>query len=251
MNRALLNQMRSTQVIKGIICGGLLALFCSPLFGQLVKFYAEPGRILFHKERNPGTYAHIMEMKWRIKGQEMQFGTDTIRFVPDPHSLDTLFYQNYEGADWDTILFNAKLPGTYVFEYNECCNGFNIRDLRKGKFAVANVMSRLSSPSNDQQYLVTLGEGGMLVGMEEVSLFPACRSAMSPNIIPVTFSRIDPCSSDSCQGISCLLKDEESEHEYDYSFELKEPLLDLLYMPIDQGPLMIIFDPETKNLDIR
>lgn len=194
----------------------------------------------------------ITEQVWFINGQEIRYGSETIKIKPDPNKLDTILYKAYLRKDFDTIICNISEAKKYKFYYNECCGAFSIQDELTKRFIQGKVIYQLKSLDN-KTYLGTLGEAGIIVSRKNSdTLSVNCRSAMSPNIYNISFRQIEVCKDSlHCNEGTCLQGKVNDEPNWNFGYKTVSKKLDILYMPLKSEPIEIIYDPKTDKITIE
>lgn len=229
----------------------ILTILPAILWGQTAIFYADTTDLRMYTGRNDDHFKRVMEMEWRINGQILRFGSKPIKIKPDPNKIDTLFYKQNKNAKWDTIICNIKEPLKYKFIYNTCCDGFNIAGT-DNKFFQGKINFRLTGQTN-KTFLGTLGEVGMLITTKTTdTLLPGCRSAMSPNIYWVNFKEIRECGDLSvCKEDICLSEEGKEELNYEFKYSTISQKIKILFMPLSNDPLQIIYNTKTDKITIK
>lgn len=229
-----------------------LLVFSSNLSAQgFAEFNTDTTRFEMRRTKEGKLEKIIPKQVWYINGQKMWFGSGRVKVKVNPNKMDTILYQGYRHHKMDTILCNISEPKKYTFYYNACCGAFNIKDESNKSFTKGKVLFQLKNKDN-KSYLGTLGEAGILVTQFSTdTLYEHCRSAMSPNVYPISFQEIAPCrDSIHCQEGTCLqVKNDEVNWEYGYRTISKKA--GFLYMPLNQDPLLISYDPKTNKIVIR
>jgi len=191
-------------------------------------------------------------MEWKINGQVLHFGSKPIVVNADPNSIDTLFYRRNSKTKWDTIICNIKEPLTYKFIYNNCCNGFNVLGAN-GKSIEGKVNFRLIGKQSNKTFLGTLGEAGVLINVNATdTLFPGCRSAMSPNIYSLSFKEVQTCNDSLlCKEQICLFEKDKEDLNYSFNFRTISSKVEILFMPLSSDPIQIFYNVKSDNVTIR
>ena len=185
----------------------------------------------------------ITEQVWFINGQELRYGSGVIKVRANLNKLDTILYKGYRKKEFDTIICNISEPKKYKFYYNECCGAFNIKDESTNRFIQAQIIYKLKNPDY-KTYLGTLGEAGIIVNNTD-TLNVSCRSVMSPNVYNITFSQIQLCEDRlNCTERTCLQEKGKEEPNWDFGYKIISKKMDILFMPLTQEPIYIIYDPK-------
>ena len=192
----------------------------------------------------------MTESVWFINGQKMFFGCKPVKVRVNPNKLDTIIYNGYRQRKSDTILCNISEAKQYIFHYNECCGGFNIQDGATKQYFKGRVIFQVKQ-ENNQTYLGTLGEAGVLLQRRKSdTLKVGCRSAMSPNVYPISLSTIELCKEGlDCNEEFCLQTNDNL--QYDFRFKIQSKKLDVLFMPLKFEPLVIVYDSDLGWIDFR
>ncbi len=228
----------------------LLILIPFTGFGQTATFYVDT---LATQNREGLTHGHLAEMEWKINGKYINYKSGSVEVAVNQGKPDTLFYKQRSDAAWDTILCTISEAKAYKFMYNHCCGGFDVAD-NKGKYIQGRVHFSVKGKPDPKIYLGTLGEVGIIVADDKSDvLTPECRSAMAPNIYQVTFSEIEICKDTTgCdQEIICLYEKEKTEFDYDFGYKTVSNKLSILFMPLSEESLYIVYDPQTNEILIR
>lgn len=191
-------------------------------------------------------------MEWQINGQTLHFGSKPILINPDPNKTDTLLYKQNDEAKWDTIICNVKEPLAYKFIYNTCCDGFNVSG-PDDEFLAGKVNFRLVGRQNDESFLGTLGEAGIIVTTDtKDTLSPRCRSAMSPNIYSLSFKEVKICSDTLiCKEAICLLEKDKEELNYEFKFKTISNKMKILFMPLSSEPIQVTYNIESDKITVK
>jgi hypothetical protein len=245
------NWMRSTLLLIGFI------VWHCTLWSQTeyARFYADTERIDMMHRNNPEFKARLMEMTWRIHGQEMHWGSDTLRIAVD-EVLDTLYFQLEKDRKWDTLICNIREPKAYVFQYNTCCNYFDVHDPRPGiKYhrILGKVSFRVRHGDKNVTYLGNVDDaGGLVQSNNAIVVEPYCRSAMFPNNYNVVISEVKDCTdSAACNQTVCLFEEGSSEPQYDFAFETVREFFHFRYLPLSVEPLVVVWDGRRKRVWIE
>ena len=219
----------------------------------MAEFSADSSKLMKYTGHRQELIKEVMEMKWKINGQEFYFGSSPVKVFPNPDKLDTLFYKPNKKARWDTIICNVTIPEKYQFVYNICCDGFNVRKLTNNKSIEGRVVVELNKEPIDILYLCTLGESGILPKSGVIdTLYNVCGSAMSTNIYWLTLKEIVVCKdSVNCTEETCLIESEYEVPKYDFGYNTTSTILNFNYMPLGNGILNILFDNETNEVIIK
>lgn len=248
--------------MKKILLFFLLALIVLASNSQTADFYADSTG-LYTGAGSIDSYTKVMEMQWQINGKTLSFGSKPVRIKPNPKKLDTVLFMRDNTSGWDTIICNISQAGEYRFEFNPCCGGFKLKNIKLNKFPIGRLC--FIRPNNSvKYYLGRLGETGALLhkpGNDTIE--PQCRSAMQPNVYTVTLEEIVPCKGDSshCESVveamGCLYNamgrsyDEDDNPDYYFLYRYKATLLDFKYMPLDNKVLKIIFNEIENTFEIK
>jgi hypothetical protein len=230
----------------------ILTILPLSFFGQMATFSADTIRFSGEQQSRKDIYDKIMEAEWRIKGQTLRYGSAPI-FVRTDNILDTIYYRHRANAKWDTILCNINQPRSLTFRYNECCGGFDVTDSYLCVPLTGAVNFRIKGKPGKRKYLGTLGETGVMVKKStRKTLRPACRSAMSPNIYPLSFQEIAAGKNEAdCPETTCLLVKSPNIMKYEFRYSIISKKLDFLYMPVSNKPLQVIYDPASDQISIE
>lgn len=227
--------------------------FCISQFciAQTARFYADTVQLKKHTGSR-SDLDHVFEMEWIINGQHMQWGSDTLRITPDQNKMDTVLFRADKRAKWDTILCNISKPEVYTFVYNTCCGGFYLRNERMKAFAPGKVSFRISGKPK-AKYLGVIDEAGVPLRSDSAVVLNAmCRSAMSSNIFRVELQTMeDAPDTINCSSLMCLDVGLGNEPRYDFYYKKKKTLTSFLYMPMDETPLELIYDPKKRSTTLR
>ncbi len=201
--------------------------------GQTAKFYADTTRNWMGMRNNPSRYERVMEMEWKMNGQTLRWGSKPIEVTPDPNKVDTLFFRVNSNAKWDTMICIIKKPEYYKFIYNECCGAFNIEKEGENRFLYGTVTYKITDKADKKTYLGTLGEAGLVVNSTTTdTLRPGCRSAMSPNVYPISFSEIEICKDTAnCREGTCMYDKKINDYNYDFGYKTVSKKLNVLFLP--------------------
>lgn len=234
-----------------------IVLFAIPFSGnsQTASFCIDT---LDHKHRNSGTgkgvIAEIKEMEWVIKGKYLNYKIGKIEVPISTNKLDTLFYKERADSKWDTIICMIQETNEYKFVYNHCCGGFYIAD-KNGLFFTSQIIYKIKGNSSKKIYLGTIGETGMLIPIQnEDTLKPECRSPLFSNICDVKFSEIEICKDTiNCpEELYCLKEKGKSTQLYNnLLYKTISNKLNLLFMPLSNNPIIIIYDPKTDQISFE
>ncbi len=218
------------------------------LFGQTAKFYADTTLAWRDAGKNIEAKERLMEMEWRMNGQVLHFGSEPMKIRVDKKQPDTLFYKQNNRAKWDTIIYNVKEPKVYKFIYNTCCGGFDIAD-ENDDHLVGQVNFIIEGQNNKKVYLGTLAEAGLIVTPTNNLLSPGCRSAMSPNIYPLTFREIEICKdSIDCTEGACLYEKGKEQLNDEFGYKTISLKLDCLFLPMSNQPIKVIYNAKTDKI---
>jgi hypothetical protein len=228
-----------------LICVAIL-FYYPKLFAQQAIFTAKPKEIDNHQD--------IAQMQWSINGQLLTFGSDTVKITPNEKVLDTILFKRNEKSLWDTIICDIAQPRHYNFVYNECCGGFNVADGKTHSFIKGEVIFEKTEQTQDV-YLGLLGETGVLLHRGNNTVLPMCRSAMSPNIFLIQLKEIEICADTAgCVGpdsdLQCYTTDG-GQTTYDLYYRTKKTITRFLYMPLNEEPLKVIYNPVNKQIVIK
>lgn len=241
--------MKQILLLLDIFC--MITLLTPPTNAQeYAEFSTDTTRFRHHRNEDGKLSEYLTEQVWFINGQKMTYGSGIIRVKVNPNKLDTVLYKGYRQKKMDTIICNISEAKKYKFYYNPCCGAFDVHEEgRRGRIG-GSVLYKLKNPSY-KTYLGTLGEAGILVSTNTKVLNSHCRSAMSPNIYPISFAQIVPCKNGvNCGEGTCLQKDnKESNHNYSYKTVSKK--MDGLFMPLKDEPLIVVYDPNTGKINIK
>ena len=233
-----------TQVIIFLIT---VALSPTVLFGQTAIFSADT---LIFRNHSQKRKARIMESEWRIHGQTLHYGSKPLAIKTDK-VMDTVFFRLYKNSTWDTLICNITEPKKYIFEYNECCDGFNICD-DKNKLVTGSINFRVEGFDNKRLYLGTLGESGILIKEKNQILDRNCGSPMLPNFYPITFSEIEICKGTiDCNKEICLYEGGEFKPDHEFGFKTISLKLDFLFLPLGNQPINVIYNAKTGKIKIE
>lgn len=240
--------------MKPIIIIILLGVFTNNLLAQdYAEFKTDTTRFKSWYSKGDGELPEkISEQLWFINGQEMRYGSGTIKVKVNPNKLDTILYQGYKRTELDTIICNISEPKKYKFYYNECCGVFNIQDESTNKFIQGKIRYQLKN-SDDKIYLGTLGEAGILVTNKNIdTLNVSCRSAMSPNVYNISFRQIELCQDGlNCNEETCLQEKGTGEPNWDFGYKTVSKKMDIRFMPLKSEPVIIIYDAKTNKIKIE
>ncbi len=226
----------------------LLIVLPSIVMGQNAIFYADTNRSWNYIKENKRLLKEVKEMRWKINGQVLSFGSKPIKVKPNPNKIDTIFFKQNNRAEWDTLICIIKQPLTYRFLYNTCCGGFDVAD-DSGRI-LGEINFKIKGKDDKKTYLGTLGEAGIIVNeLSTDTLREGCRSAMSPNIYHLTFSAIEICKDTvNCSEGTCLYEKGEENLKYDFGYRAISKKLNVLYMPLSRDPIQIIYDTNTDKI---
>ncbi|MDB5258653.1 MAG: hypothetical protein JWM14_3348 [Chitinophagaceae bacterium] len=230
----------------------LIVLWPSLLVGQTAKFYMDSLDTRNLSGNRQKMDDHFIDMEWKIRGNSIHYQNKVVELTIAPDKIDTLFYRHHKQAKWDTIICLIREPGEYKFIYNECCGGFNIAD-KNGKLIQASINFQLHSNVKHKQFLGTLGETGILVNYNSTdTLKPGCRSAMSPNIYPLTFQEIKIAKDmiNAKEG-TCLYEKGKEELNYEFGYKTISTKLNCLFMPLSKNPIWVMYDPIENKISIK
>ena len=229
----------------------LLMIIPTFVYSQNATFYADTGWAFKDAGNDKKLKARLMEMEWKIRGKTLHFGSEPIEIKPIPGKIDTLFYKHDNNADWDTILCMIKEPRSYKFIYNVCCGGFDVAGENKHRIQLTS-MFRIKGMDNNHTYLGTLGEAGIIVNSSSAdTLRPGCRSAMSPNIFEIGLSEIEICrDTNNCYLGHCLFE-KGKELAYEFAYRTISEKLKILYMPLSENPVKVIYDPNKDRIKLE
>lgn len=237
-----------------------LLISCSKTWGQsstaapataFAHFFADPTRFEMHGN-SPAEAAKFREMTWRIHGQVLHWGSDTIA-IPVDRTLDTVFFQLRANAPWDTLLTQISEPGDLIFVYNECCGVFDLVTPPKLRRVPASVTVRLRNGKPGSQYLARMDDAGVLLpNSGEVALESACRSAMFPNRFNISLMEVAECPDTAhCDVSVCMYAADPSEAGDYRDFQTVAELVRFQYLPTTAKPLRVIYDLRTKKLELE
>jgi hypothetical protein len=202
----------------------------------------------FYRNNDGQLPKHIKEQFWFINGQKMSYSSGPIKVKVGPDKLDTILFKGYRQKEFDTIICNISEAKKFKFYYNECCGGLNIKDELTQKFIRGRISIKLKHPSN-KVYLGLLGQSGSLITVNSSILSEGCRSAMSPNVYNVVLKQIGPCvDSTNCEEVCIMGK---TEMNYGYEYKTLITKLHFLFMPLDNEPLVITYDPKSDLIVIK
>lgn len=224
-------------------------IFVGSIFGQYATFTADSTHLWEHAGQRQDLYNEMMLWEWRIQDQTTHFGGKPIKIKPH-EGIDTLFFRKDENYRWDTMLCRIHTATAYEFIYNACCGSFNVKGRKHP--VTAKVLVNIKG-NKDMQYLCTLGENGMLIPGPYDTLKTACRSAMASNIIPISFSCVTLCDEydeENCPNGTCLVSDY-TEDDYGTAYNVISKKLEVLYMPLDNKPLLISYDAVSDKISIE
>lgn len=205
-------------------------------------------RKLFSGDHNG--FRKILEMEWIIQKDTLRFGQKSIQVVPNKYKIDTIYFKVDDQSGYDTLICNISEAKKYNFNYNTCCNGFNIYDFESNRMVKGSILLELSNAKESNKYLATLGEAGMIINNNVYDTIKVnCRSAMSPNIYNVSISQIKDCKNkEKCIELMCLQIPGINEFEYDYEYEVISEIEKFNYLPLSNNPLKINYDLEQGKI---
>lgn len=205
----------------------------------------------FLKKSGKNMTERILNQVFFFNGQEMRYGSGTIKVEVTPNKLDTILFKKSEDAPFDTIICNVSEPKKYVLHYNHCCGAFNIHEEGKGMIK-GKIIYKLTN-SSDHIYLGTIAETGMIIKSKNKDAFYSeCSSAMSPNVCKIAIMEIGACHDSSiCIYNTCLKEPGTEEPDWNFEFSVLSKKMEMFYMPLNSEPLIITFNPETDEIKIK
>jgi hypothetical protein len=239
--------LRATAVLALLAWAGMMQVTA-----QVARIVARAERHSHVTSGEDAEAKRIQEMEWRIHGQVLHFGDDTLR-IPVDDVLDTIYYRRDLRADWDTMICNIDRPKLISFLYNDCCGAFNVSDASMRRLVQASVEFRLVGNARSKVYLGMMGEdGALLQAGRPAVLHPVCHSAVVPNIFPISLRQIWPCSpADSCGEGACLMQPGQAEPQYEFGFKSVTTIAEFYYLPIDERPLVVTYDLRTRKVTVQ
>jgi len=227
-------------------------LFSALLTCQTAEFRADIKSLKKSTGNNERVYNEAMQMKWIINGKKLYFGSEPIRVIPNKRTIDTILFRHKSNSKYDTIICNIEEACKFSFEYNPCCGSFYLRKENKSKLS-REVKFVISNKDENDLYLGTLGETGILLNKNNVEnhINEICRSAMSPNVYPISICKIRKgCNLlNNCEELLCEIQNGEAKNGFEY--EVIETQLEFLYLPLSEKTLEVLFDQKTKNVELR
>jgi len=227
-------------------------LFAISLFSQTAEFRADTTGLKKRTGNNEKLYEKVLEMEWIINGEKLFFGSGSINVVPNEKKIDTILFRNNSNSKYDIIICNISEASKFSFEYNPCCGGFNVIKENRGKLS-RNVIFEISGKSENDIYIGTLGETGILIEKDDIEnhINEICRSAMSPNIYPISISKIRKnCDSkENCEELLCEIQNGEAKGGFEY--KVIETKIEFLYMPLDEKILKVLFNERTNKTELK
>jgi hypothetical protein len=239
--------------MKNFLIISSLLLITLDGFGQYATFSADTTLVKKWFSNTDTLPKQVTDKEWIINGQKLTFGSTPIQIKPNPNKLDTILFKGYRRLKYDTIICNISKPTDYQFVHNTCCGAFNLRNMSSNKYLEGKVVFKLSSNQLSKKYLGTLGEAGMMVKTtNENTLTVNCRSAMSNNIYKVTFSEIEECKDSlDCKEGTCLVDNKKEEPIWGYGYKTLSNKVSFLYVPLDDNPFTIVYDPKTDKIELK
>jgi hypothetical protein len=237
--------------VLGLLLFSLLA-FAIPAKSQYARFSADTNHLRKLLGSDQNVFKRALMLEWRINGQPLVYGSLPVEIRPDPETMDTILFRTGPENRWDTILCNIRRAGNYEFVYNTCCGGFDLREAGTNRFIQGSVLFTVVNRDAKQQYLGRLGEASLFVPEKGDTLFPNCRSVMSPNVYEVSLTVVEPCAdSTGCTFVSCEMNEKNEEVTREFWFRELSTKAYFLYMPLDAEPLEMIYDVKTGVLTVR
>ena len=229
-----------------------LLLLAVPSYAQTARFIADSSQLRMRTGFHAEAFHRAMEMEWVIAGKTLHWG-DTLE-VPGAvrtGGLDRILYRGNKSRHWDTLYGSIRAGQTYIFDYNDCCDAFNVRNSASSQFTVPAVKPLLHDKSSTLYY-VLLGESAMITraGLQD-TLKNVCKSAVTPDIFLVEFSTIRHCNdSAGCLPVDeCLFLPGEKEVYYgDYYYQTQQSIARFVYIPLQDEVLYLVYDPATQIL---
>lgn len=216
---------------------------------QTTSFSTDTTRI--SKYYKDGSYLpRIQENYWIIEGKEIQFGDPTITVNSSPQKLDTIYFKGYRKKNYDTLVCNFESGKHYEFFYNSCCGAFNVHDKENHKMIEGSVNFKTLNHISIQDYIGTFGEAGIQINFSD-TITKQCRSAMSPNIYSIEILMTDSCTTDSLCKSLCFPPNETNPIYNYHNYQIKEKLINFLYLPLNSKPLVVGLDPKTHQIQIN
>ena len=232
-----------------LVCASLF--FLPHLKGQQYATFSTDSAFAhrWYSEEKGGYDPQISEQVWIIRGKELRYGSQALKVELIPGKTDTILFKAYRRPHFDTIICFINEAKHFQFQYNPCCGAFNVKEQGQRGFFRASIIYRLKGESS-KSYLGTLGETGILLKSGEAdTLKPFCRSAMSPNVYPISFREIEICRSANCEEGTCLQG--EAEPELNFSYTTISSKLNCLFMPLSAEALVVTYDPISDKIELK
>ncbi|HTL82653.1 MAG TPA: hypothetical protein VL651_13160 [Bacteroidia bacterium] len=235
--------MRSTFII-------LFSIFTCSAFAQkqYATFTADSSELRKQTGSNTDDFDEVMQMEWKMNGKVLRFGSSMkIKVNNQP---DTIFFKQSENSKWDTIICLVKEPEKYYFVYNECCGGFDVFD-DKDRLITASVIFHFEEKQDSGIYIGTLGETGIVLNTSvSDTLWPACHSALAPNIYGIGIYKIELChdTAEDCDQYTCV---NIPGMKVGDGFRRDKTYSQFLFLPLSSDPLEVNFDQLSGKLRLK
>ena len=194
----------------------------------------------------------LTEMQWRIEGKTLHWGERIT--VPTDKGADTVFFQQHARAQWDTMLCVLRPGDSLVFQYNDCCGGFNVlRGGGKGHFLNPSAKINLKHPVKGREYLALLGEAGMVLHEgENDTIIPTCRSAMAPSAIGFYLMEVRrPVPGDSAEATMCQYRNGVIDWDYAYEYVREIEFIRIIWLPMGNTLMNLTYDIRRRKWKIQ
>lgn len=193
----------------------------------------------------------LKQMEWLVNGKSVNYSSGKVEVPFRADVMDTILFRQHLQAKWDTILCNIKHPRVYQFQYNHCCNAFDIAD-SNGRIVDTRITFEVIGNQSNRQYLGTFGDGAVLCEPNKINTLELlCWSPMTPNIHWVSFKEIEPCTEQDCEQNACLFTYSATEPDFGFGYFNKRQWTEFLFMPLDQEALHVIFDESLGEIRLK
>lgn len=236
--------------MKALFILSIIFTYQNAFAQEMAEFHADTNKLWIYAGHYAKTFKRIKEMRWKLNGKPLSFGSGPIQISANPSKFDTLLYQKNSKTNWDTIICNVAHSGQYSFVYNECCDGFNIKEVSTTSYYKLKVLYEINAKTRSK-YLGTIDDAAMLVTTSTDTLNPECRSPLHPNIYKLTLKKIRKCRDTvGCSYAYCLVKKRKDDTSSLY-YKVLDTKLEVLYMPLGDELLRVRYDDKRDRLILR
>lgn len=219
----------------------------------VATFFADTTKLMQRHSHDPRQFEEIKEMRWVINGIPFTWGTQPVEVEVNPFQFDTLLFQRDSASKWDTILCNITKPNTYLFEYNECCGAFNVRNQATNRFPLG-AAEFVQMGTSENKLLGIQGEGAIFLAEKEYLAAPRkCMPAMGSNVEWIQVVEVEEANSLNCKGVpgpNCIFTSEGKPLEEE-CFNLVKTRIQFLYLFLEAEPLVIHCTKGSVKLKLR